>query len=147
LPTVASDWDVKDADLIAEATGQGDLLVTPIQMVGIAATLANNGARPPLHLLAESTPGCRGTRSTEEVRIVPPEIAQTLRAMWPNWGPEITGHLSTALAGPARTIAWFIGIGPWQAPRYAVAVMLESPEDPKDAGEIGQVLIQEAIGP
>jgi penicillin-binding protein A len=147
LPTVASNWNIKEADLLTEATGQGDLLVTPLQIVGIPATLANNGVRPPLHLLAESTPGCRGSRPTEEVRIVTPEIAQMLRAMWPPWGSEVTGHLSTALAGPARTITWFIGIGPWQAPRYAVAVMLESPDIPQDAGEIGRVLIQEAIGP
>ncbi len=149
LPTVASEWDMDDAaDAIeAEATGQGNLLVTPLQMVGVAATLANYGERPPLHLLAEPTPGCQGHRPTEGVPLIPADIAQTLRDLWPHWGYDVIGHLGTALAGPERTITWFLGLGPRQAPRYAVVVMLESPDVPEDAAAIGQRLIREVIGP
>jgi peptidoglycan glycosyltransferase len=146
LPTVASAWEADDADGLSEATGQGDLLVTPLQMMGVAATLANYGARPPLHLLAEPTPGCTGRRPTTTVSVISPDTAQALRDMWPDWGQEVAGHLSTALAGPGRTITWFLGVGPCQAPRYAVTVMLESPDVPEDAADIGQTLIHEAVG-
>ncbi|NBD35626.1 MAG: hypothetical protein GVY30_06465, partial [Chloroflexi bacterium] len=56
IPTVATTWEteVSNLDVVAESLGQGELLVTPLQLAHIAATLANDGLRPALHLLPAS---------------------------------------------------------------------------------------------
>lgn len=146
IPAVAAPWDATESDPGQEAIGQGQLLVTPLQMVGVAATLGNRGERPPLHLLAEAQPGCTVDPATESVPVIDADLAASLRALWPHWGGSI-GHLSTALAGPDRTLAWFLGLNSDSVPRYAVVVLLENPEQPEDAAVIGTRLLQQAVEP
>ncbi len=146
LPTVAALWPPATIDLPREALGQGDLLVTPLQMVGVAATLGNAGNLPPLHLLAEEYTGCKSRAVGASRPILSPEEAARLRAQWPRYGTAI-GHVGSALAGPERTQVWFIGLNSPQAPRYAVAVLLESPARPDSAATIGTRLLHAAVGP
>lgn len=147
IPTAAIAWDPAESESAAvDALGQGQLLVTPLQMVGVAATLGNRGAYPPLHLLAEVQPGCEAVPSLNSVPIIDAETAKEIRALWPRWGESI-GHLGQALAGPERELTWFIGLNSSSVPRYAVAVLLENSADPEAAADIGNRLLRQAVAP
>jgi cell division protein FtsI/penicillin-binding protein 2 len=120
-------------------------------MVSIAATLANNGTRVPLHLLEKTLDGCDTTAQPPAKMIVSPEIAAELRALWPHFEESI-GHQGSALAGPERTLSWFIGLNSPKVPRYAVAVLLEHSGDqqgtpPKRAAHIGIQLLKQTVAP
>ncbi len=144
LPTVRSDWDANAIAPIAEALGQGDLLITPLQMLNIPATLANNGTRPVPHLLIEPERGCdTPTTDTSPTHVINPETAALLRERWTRQG-IVAGHLGTAQAGPERTLAWFLGFNA-DAPRYAVAVLLENPQNSQNAARVGRALIEQAV--
>ena len=146
IPTVAAGWAPEESSPDQEAIGQGQLLVTPLQMVNVAATIGNKGERPPLHLLAETEQNCSAQPATESTPVIDADLAERLRATWPQWGGSI-GHLSTALAGEDRTLAWFLGLNSKDVPRYAVAVLLENPEQIEDAAVIGTRLLQQAVEP
>ncbi|MFP4343270.1 MAG: FtsW/RodA/SpoVE family cell cycle protein [Anaerolineales bacterium] len=146
IPTVSSDWNDLEMDPALESIGQGSLLVTPLQMAGVAAALGNGGVRPPLHLIADEQRGCVATTQGAGRPVVEPAIATTLRQMWAPYGSAI-GHLSTALAGPERELTWFLGLNSATVPRYAVVVMLENPVTSADAASIGSRLLQRAVAP
>lgn len=126
------------------AFGQGELLVTPLQMALVAAGVANEGEvmRP---YLVQSISAPDG----ETLRTVSPrgwrrpldrEVAQQVAALMQNavelgalGGAYVPGYAIGGKTGTAETAgdvphAWFIGfIGlPGEAPRYAVAVILEA---------------------
>ena len=146
LPTVAAEWNAAQADAAQEAIGQGGLLVTPLQMAGVVATLGNAGVRPPLHLLAQAQPGCAGPPFPSPMPVIEPELAAQLRSQWPTWGDAI-GHLGTALAGPERELSWFLGLNSEHVSRYAVVVLLENPPHVEDAAAIGVRLLRETVAP
>ncbi len=156
IPTYGSPWNAilataaQESDeqtfTIQESLGQGNLLVTPIQMVQVAATLGNEGQRPPLHLLIEERPGCRQPNIQSSDALLTPEVAAQLRALWPHYGDAI-GHAGNALAGHQRMQSWFIGLNSPQVPRYAVAILLENPPDSQRAIDIGLQLLQQAVAP
>lgn len=146
LPAVAIPWPPAELALLRESLGQGELLVTPLQMVGVAATLGNAGTRPPLHLLQTTYPDCQIPALPAPHNVISPETAAYLRAQWPRYGTA-SGHIGTALAGPERTQVWFIGLDSAQTPRYAVAVLLENPAQPEIAAAIGARLLESAAIP
>jgi peptidoglycan glycosyltransferase len=132
-----------------EAIGQGSLTVTPLQMALAAATLANEGITPVPRLtlrlespqglwrevLAEDTP-----RSTLTV-----SVAQALREQWTTYAHNVQGHLSVAVAGEERPPhAWFIATRTTARSPYAIAVLVEHPEDPQKAEEIGLTILEAA---
>lgn len=145
LPVIVADWDMQNANPVMEALGQGELLVTPLQMAGVVATVANNGARPPLHLLETSQPGCPSV-PIYAMPVISSADAIRLRNSWSRWG-EVAGHLSTALAGPERTLTWFLGINSTELPRFAVVVLLENAAAPDEAAVIGRQLLDIAVAP
>jgi len=142
IPTVAMFWEAQPTDLIAESLGQGNLLITPLQMAGVAAALGNDGVRPPLHLLASHPPGCNTPVPDKDVRIVSFATAKQIRTLWPHYGSAI-GHLGHALAGPARIQAWFMGLDAVTDPQYAIIVTLENPDNPHLAADIGVQLLSQ----
>ncbi len=143
LPTEAVSVSVRNPGL--EAIGQGELTVSPLQMARVAATLANEGRMPVTYLVHEI--GNQGDRQPfrpagEGRTVVSPELAQTLLAAWTVYGDNVLGHLGTAVAGENRPpLAWFLGVAPADAPHYAVAVLLEHPDQPQRAAEIGVALL------
>lgn len=138
-----------DGDTANLSIGQGRILVTPIQMAVVAATLANGGTvfHPRLVLRIEGRDG-------RPVQSFPPRAARRIDVD-PSWiqavregmlqvvqAPDGTGRAAAVagieVAGKTGTVergsnteakdTWFIGFAPFNAPRYAVAVLIEGGE-------------------
>lgn len=154
IPTEAADWPTAEilpttTTLRAEAIGQGDLTVSPLQMALAAATLANGGTMvaPRLALRLEDAEGnWRESPSVGEPRaIITPDIARRLLAVWQRHGDSVAAHWGLAVAGEGRPPhAWFLGVAPADAPRYATAILLEHPAEPEEIVDIGAALLQAA---
>ena len=148
LPTVTSevarDPNFLRSDLGAATTaiGQGQLLVTPIQMGQVAAAIANGGQSLKPRLVSEvrSDQGRVVARSSPEQlqRVSSPEVARQVTegmllavqispaqtAALPN--VAVAGKSGTAEFGQTGvTHAWFVAFAPAEAPRIAVAVIEE----------------------
>lgn len=150
LPTVASRLYVESGFLDRPAAladtgyGQGQLLVTPLQMAMVAAAIANDGVmmRPYLvQRIERPDGGVIVERNTHDIRrTMSEETAQKMRENMRAVGeygfgkvvnivPGVTvgGKSGTGEHVPgAPPHAWFIAIAPVDNPRYAVSVMLES---------------------
>ncbi|NJL92201.1 MAG: hypothetical protein HC915_00020 [Anaerolineae bacterium] len=102
--------------LLAEAAGQGQLLVSPAQMVQIAAALINQGRGVPLHVgLAYRNPGAMlgcHPPADRSPGLMQSSQAETLRTLLEghSLAPDVAlyGHLSQAFAGD-RAYTWFVG--------------------------------------
>lgn len=124
------------------AFGQGSLLVTPLQMSLVAATIANRGVMMQPFLLSQvRTPGGRilrayAQRGSEE-SISPSVSAQVAAdmigvvragtgtaAQIP--GVQVAGKTGTAENPRGLGDAWFIGFAPADRPVVAVAVIVEN---------------------
>lgn len=136
-----------NGDLANLSIGQGDLLVTPLQMAQAMGAVANNGTLARTRLVQQVqtlesqivTAYEPGTRSTLDVD--PKIMAACKKAMVAVVnGPAGTGHKAaisgisvagktgTAQWGPKnkeRDAAWFAGFAPAENPRYAFAALYE----------------------
>lgn len=148
------------SDLLAGRTamGRGEVLVTPLEMALATATLANDGLRPvPRLVLAvgdESIPPpgepqralSEGTaQRVREVLVVAYRVVQRGTPL-PLSG--IAGWAGDAESGRpgAPPHAWFIGYAPVEAPRYAVAVIVEYGEDGwQAAAPVGVEVLNEML--
>ena len=109
-----------------------DLAVTPLHMARLAAAIAQDGRMPAPTLanpqLQLSNPG----------RAFAPGVAGSLRAVTPNYD-SIAGWAGVAL--PQETgdqpLSWFVGYTPADAPRFAIAVVVED----SDAGGVASLPI------
>ncbi|WP_006242311.1 D,D-transpeptidase PbpA [Mycolicibacterium tusciae] len=137
-----------DAALGMSSIGQKDVAVTPLQNASVAATIANGGVtmRP---YLVDSLKGSDlaniGTAAPqEERRAVPQQVADTLTDLMVAAeqatqqkgaiaGVQIASKTGTAEHGtdPRNTPphAWYIAFAPAQAPKVAVAVLVENGGD------------------
>lgn len=126
--------------------GQGQLLVTPLQMAMVAASIANDGVMMEPYLVERVTRPDGAVLKTQGPRVIrramSAQIAQTMRANMragvaygfgkaaQQVDPSVAlvgGKSGTAENAPgAVPHAWFIAIAPVDNPRYAVAVMLEN---------------------
>lgn len=151
IPTESGEAQVHDPRLAG--VGQDALTVTPLQMALVVATLGNEGVRPaPRLVLRTQGPDGRWVATEpvgQPVEVVTSELAYTLRSvMRPAAGGRVIGHGSVALAGAdAPPHAWYIGLAPAQAPRYAVAVLLEQggATGPSGAEEVGSAVLVAAL--
>jgi penicillin-binding protein 2 len=123
--------------------GQGDLLVTPLQMAGVFAGIANDGNVMRPHVLKEVLDS-----KGEPVRTVDPEIAfetgvaeaslnamhnalvevvegGTGRSAFRGFPERVAGKTGTAEVAGKDDYAWFTAYAPAEDPRYAVAVVIE----------------------
>jgi penicillin-binding protein 2 len=120
--------------------GQGDLLVTPIQMAAAAAALANGGTKVTPRLI-EAVDGSAATdilETTAETESLDPYVVQVVREgmrqavtrgsarLLSGLGFPVAGKTGTAQnIGDRPTHAWFIGFAPYQNPTLAVAILIE----------------------
>ena len=127
--------------LAKSAIGQQDVAATPLQMALVAAGIANNGVIMTPHVLAEVRDAESEVIQRYEPKpwltAVPPNVAQQTRDMMVAVvaggsgtraqipGVAVAGKTGTAQTGLDKSHTWFISFAPAEAPRVAVAVMLE----------------------
>lgn len=133
------------AALGMSSIGQRDVALTPLQNAMVAATIANEGVtmRPYLvdSLRGPDLANITTTEPVEERRAVSPEVAATLTDLMVGAeqqtqqkgaiaGVQIASKTGTAEHGtdPRNTPphAWYIAFAPAQAPKVAVAVLVEN---------------------
>ncbi|MEK7631336.1 MAG: penicillin-binding protein 2 [Patescibacteria group bacterium] len=126
------------------AIGQGDLLVTPLQMALATATLANGGILYKPHVAktfqigdgteaknVEATVVREHVASAEAVQIVRDAMREAVingsARRLQTLGIPTAGKTGTAQFGNAgKTHAWFVGFAPFDNPTIAIAVMVEA---------------------
>ena len=136
-----------DGDTAQMAIGQSFLLVTPLQMATVAATLANGGTvlQPFVVKRIESPTGetLRETQATMRRRLdSPPQDIELVRQAMETAvqaadgtahraavkGINVAGKTGTAEAdtphGRIKRV-WFIGFAPYEQPKVVVAVLIE----------------------
>jgi peptidoglycan glycosyltransferase len=132
-------------ELANAAYGQGETLVTPLQMALVAATVANDGVLMRPHLVLEATGKTGTTTISPEVleRVIAPgvaneiglamqlavngEIGRTFTAGAALRVMSVAGKSGTAELDPGRSPhSWFIGFAPFEDPQVAIAVLVEN---------------------
>lgn len=127
--------------LAKSAIGQQDVAATPLQMALVAGGIANNGVIMTPHVMAEIRDAESEVLQRYEPKpwltAVPPNVAQQTRDMMVGVvaggsgtraqipGVAVAGKTGTAQTGLDKSHVWFIAFAPAEAPRVAVAVMLE----------------------
>lgn len=135
--------------LAKSAIGQQDVAATPLQMALVAAGIANNGVIMTPHVLAEVRDSEGEVLQRYEPKpwmtAVPPNVAQQTRDMMVGVvaggsgtraqipGVSVAGKTGTAQTGLDKSHVWFISFAPAEAPRVAVAVMLEDQPSTNEA--------------
>ncbi len=152
--------------LIADtAYGQGELLVTPLQMALVAAAIGMGGVMPTPHYANEVrdaeghairvvAPGAAG-------QVISPETAKALTTMLVGAvegpgafafaakiaGVHVAGKTGSAENPSGAPHGWFVGFAPAEAPTVAVAILLENtPRGGEDAAPLGGRVMQAALG-
>lgn len=136
------------AALGMSSIGQRDVAVTPLQNAMVAATIANDGVTMAPYLVdtlkGPDLSNIATTAPTEQRRAVSPQVATTLTDLMVGAeqvtqqkgaiaGVQIASKTGTAEHGtdPRNTPphAWYIAFAPAQAPKVAVAVLVENGGD------------------
>jgi peptidoglycan glycosyltransferase len=134
--------------------GQERLLVTPLQMATVAATIANGGMRMKPHLadriVDQDGRTVRRIAPEQAERVMSSGSAVSLAQMMSKvvqegtgvgaalQGIQVAGKTGTAELNIAQQInqPWFIGFAPAHKPRIAVAVTIENVRGPQSQGGI-----------
>jgi peptidoglycan glycosyltransferase len=145
------------------AFGQGELLMSPLQMALVAATIARDGDVPRPYVVNEvrAPDGevVRRTTPSSLGRAMTPATAAALRGMMvlavregfstnaaiP--GVQVGGKTGTAQSVPGMPDhSWFIGIAPVDQPRFAIAVLMEfSGWGSVEAAPVARVVLERAL--
>jgi peptidoglycan glycosyltransferase len=128
--------------LAKSAIGQQDVAATPLQMALVAAGIANGGVVMTPHVMREVRDAQAAVVGRYEpkpwLQAVPADVARAVKDMMVGVvaagsgtraqipGIQVAGKTGTAQTGLDTSHTWFIAFAPADAPRVAVAVMLES---------------------
>ncbi len=137
------------------AMGQGEVLVTPLEMALMTATIANNGLRPLPRLVlrvgdqpVQPSSAPRQAIRVETAQAVQQILAHSMNVNMAEAPLNIVGYAAGADSGRpgAPAHAWFIGLAPAESPRYAVAVLAEYAVDGWTvAAPIGVTVLKRAL--
>jgi peptidoglycan glycosyltransferase len=118
--------------LQAFATGQGELTLSPLRAALVAATIGNAGLMPTAYIVqdVQSDDGQWvsyhvANQSSAASRIISPQIARAILGAMRTID-QVAGHGGAAFSGN-KQLSWFIGLAPSDRPRYALAVLIETP--------------------
>ncbi len=121
--------------------GQGALLVTPLRMALVAATIANSGTTPRPFIVRQIVRNgsvASVTPSGSLAQPISPEVAANVKAMMVACvirglctaaalpGVQVAGKTGTATNPHGASHSWFVAFAPAGAPRYVVAVVVEN---------------------
>lgn len=151
--------------LAKSAIGQQDVAATPLEMALVAAGVANGGVIMKPHVLSEIRDDegelVRSYQAEEWLTAMSPQNAAVLRDMMVNvvnggtaGRAAVPGVQVAAKTGTAQTVgdnshAWLIAFAPAEAPRVAVAVIVESQPglgDTVTGGRIAAPIAQAVLG-
>lgn len=168
LPVAVSQLDATPSFLSTQnaladtSFGQGQLLVTPLQMAMVAGAVANGGRMMVPYLvqrissytgqtLQETQPQVwKSAISAQTATEVQTMMVQSVQQGWAKDaaipGYVVGGKTGTAETGTPQPHAWFIGFAGKQAPEYVVAVIVEhGGEGTKVALPMGRAMLQAAL--
>jgi peptidoglycan glycosyltransferase len=147
------------------AYGQGELLVSPLQMALVAATIASGGVMPTPHYAVSVLDPAGGVLRTVErgpvAQVVRPETARAVTQVMVDAvqapgafasaariaGVSVAGKTGTAENAAGASHGWFIGFAPAEAPTAVVAVLIENaPKGGEDAAPAGGAVLRSALG-
>ncbi len=152
--------------LVADTSfGQGELLLSPLHMALIAATIADAGVMPTPHYALE----VRDAKGGVIRRIRPGPLAQAIRADTARLiaedlvkaveapggfayggripGVHVAGKTGTAENPEGAPHGWFVGFAPAEDPKVAVAVVVEhAPRGGEDAAPLGAEVMRAWLG-
>lgn len=127
-----------EGETVNYAIGQGDLLVTPLQMVEAVSVLATEGSAPRPHIIKKigntdvQVPNPRtvavsksavGIIRSAMVNVVASDTGTGQRARIE--GIKIAAKTGTAQTPSGEPHAWFLGFAPADSPKIAFVVMVE----------------------
>lgn len=131
--------------------GQGDVLVTPLQMVNALSTVANGGTMYKLHFLKSIVDSDGNVKSEKSKEVVAKDIfsAETIADVRKGMRQTVTsgsgralnslrvsaaGKTGTAQFGPnnEKKHAWFTAFAPYEKPEIAMVVLLEGAGEGSD---------------
>ncbi len=123
-------------DTVSMSIGQGVVLVTPLELAVMVATIANGGWRVKPHLLADQTniPETKrekagispGTLKTVRDGLIAVVQRGTARRLNDGSIPLVAGKTGTAEVPGQRDNAVFVSFGPAKDPQIAIAVVVEN---------------------
>lgn len=136
LARIPFNKNLNKLDKAVTAFGQGETLVTPLDMATVAATIANDGVmmKPRLVYKTLKDDKAKEIPTVELSKAVDKDINDKMVDYLTATATEGGRSLSdgTTLAGKSGTAEventtnlWYIGFGPSENPRYAMAVILE----------------------
>jgi len=129
-----------DGDTANFSIGQGDLLVTPIQIVRMVAVFANKGLSVRPYIVKSIDGGDisayqRGSSETKFKEAAIEYIADAMRSTVSEPtgtahilaipGVQVAGKTGTVQVPHGQSHAWFTGFFPFKNPRFAICVFLE----------------------
>lgn len=130
-------------DTVNMAIGQGDLLVTPLQMADAYAGIANGGKVMEPHLLKQvlgsdgkpvldfapkvafDTQTSAVNLATMRTALVEVTTTGTGKGAFAGFPVHVAGKTGTGQVAGKDDYAWFVAFAPAEKPRYAVAVVVE----------------------
>jgi len=132
--------------LQAYAAGQGELTVTPLHMARVAVVIGSGGSMPAGRLVSEIEQPDGTWREANSIgvseRLIGVSTARSVLAAMKTID-QVAGHGGAAYSG-RKKLSWFIGLAPADAPRYAIAVLLEDPPAniAAPAEDLGRAVLQ-----
>lgn len=130
-------------DTVNMSIGQGDLLMTPLQVASVYAAIANGGEVLRPHVLRQVL-GSDGKPVLEQKTevVAKPAVSKanlaimrsaleevirsgTGRSAFSGFGTSVAGKTGTAEVAKKDDYAWFVGYAPANDPKYVVAVVVE----------------------
>jgi peptidoglycan glycosyltransferase len=149
--------------LASTAFGQGELFATPLQLALVAAAIANGGEVVAPRLALAEVRGDTRLRELDAAssrRAFSSEVAAEMQDFMVSViqagqasgldirGVQVAGKTGTAEAGDGTSHAWFIGYAPADAPKVAIAVVVErAGQGGVVASPIAGAVFRAVIGP